>query len=176
MEPRAGADEHAAHKPIGTVVAVRRASVRVVPVVAIRANRSRPHRNADWPHSHAHRNLRLRIRERHNRHHRQQRHVSHVPHAHLPLPDRYPLSSAAPEALSKLSTHLNNRTPEKLRGWGWLISTIMVGFNHLRAGLIASIAGKASNCDDYPRAGKSTPAPSLDRCWGSPLPEAHCHL
>src|SRR5262245_9234706 len=39
MEPRAGADENAVHKPVRTVVAVRSATIRVVAVVAVGAIR-----------------------------------------------------------------------------------------------------------------------------------------
>ena len=42
IEPGAGADKHAADKVIGTVVAVGRAIIRIVIVVAIRTNRRRP--------------------------------------------------------------------------------------------------------------------------------------
>jgi hypothetical protein len=52
--PRAGADEYAASEPVRTVVAIRRASVRVISVVAVRANRSRAN-------SYAHRDLGLRV-------------------------------------------------------------------------------------------------------------------
>ena len=54
MKPRAGADEYAASEPVRTVVAIRRASVRVISVVAVRANRSRAN-------SYAHRDLGLRV-------------------------------------------------------------------------------------------------------------------
>jgi hypothetical protein len=51
MEPGAGANEHSACEPIRSVVAVGSASVWVVSVVAIGADRSRPHGNADRSHS-----------------------------------------------------------------------------------------------------------------------------
>lgn len=37
--PRADADEHAVHKPLGPVIAVRRAGVRIIIIITIRANR-----------------------------------------------------------------------------------------------------------------------------------------
>ena len=41
VEPRTGADEDAAHKPVGAVVAVRGAVVRVIIIVTVGANGSR---------------------------------------------------------------------------------------------------------------------------------------
>jgi hypothetical protein len=42
-EPRAGADKDAAYKVVWTVVAVRRARIWVIPIVAVGANRSGSH-------------------------------------------------------------------------------------------------------------------------------------
>jgi hypothetical protein len=65
VEPRAGADKHATREPLRSVVAVRRAGVRVIAIVAV---------GADWwravvgraviagAHSHAH-NHSLRVRK-----------------------------------------------------------------------------------------------------------------
>ncbi len=60
VEPRTRANEHSAHKPFGPVVAIRRASVRRIGIVAIGANRRCSHirrRNANVsrPHSYANR-------------------------------------------------------------------------------------------------------------------------
>jgi len=41
VEPRAGTDKHATDEPLRSVVAVRRAGVRVVAIIAVRANRCR---------------------------------------------------------------------------------------------------------------------------------------
>ena len=70
MEPRAGANKEAIHKVVRTVVAVRRASIRVIPVVAVGAHRSRPviartNSNAD---NHSLRVRRSCRRQRENRH------------------------------------------------------------------------------------------------------------
>ena len=63
--PRTGADEHAACKPVRTVVAVRRTGVRVIRIVAIGADR-RTHHDGCRPNSHAyHNSLRVRGRRRH---------------------------------------------------------------------------------------------------------------
>jgi len=53
--PGPGADEDAANKPVRTVVAVRRACVRIIRVVAIRANRRSS--NSNWRNIDADRNL-----------------------------------------------------------------------------------------------------------------------
>lgn len=72
VEPRSGADEDAADKPLRPVVAIRCACIRRVGIVAVGAHRRRADRtnvsraNSDGhrPHSHAnaHANLRLRGR------------------------------------------------------------------------------------------------------------------
>ena len=41
VEPRPGTDKHATGEPLRSVVAVRRAGVRVVAIIAVRANRCR---------------------------------------------------------------------------------------------------------------------------------------
>src|SRR5713226_909760 len=69
MEPRTGANEHAAHKVIRTVVAVRSASVRVIAVITVGADRrgfyvTRAHSNSNC-------NLRMRRSCRHQRANRQ---------------------------------------------------------------------------------------------------------
>jgi len=61
MEPRAGADEHAAHEPIRSVVAIGGAGIRIIPVIAVGANR----RGANIGRTHAYSNDHsLRIRKR----------------------------------------------------------------------------------------------------------------
>jgi hypothetical protein len=55
--PRAGANEYSIHKPTGPVVAIGSASVWVVSVVAISANRRCSNANTHWPYSNAYRNL-----------------------------------------------------------------------------------------------------------------------
>src|SRR5467141_557183 len=42
MKPRAGANENSTYKIVWPVVAIRRASIRVIPIVAVGAHRSRP--------------------------------------------------------------------------------------------------------------------------------------
>jgi hypothetical protein len=65
MEPWPGSDEHAVNKPLRAIVSVRRACIRVIRVVAVSANRRRPHRN-HRPNSnpHAHPHLRIRLAHR----------------------------------------------------------------------------------------------------------------
>jgi hypothetical protein len=60
--PRAGADENSARKPIRPVVAVRRAGVGRVIIVAVLAYRRGP--NVAGTKTHAHADLRLRISQR----------------------------------------------------------------------------------------------------------------
>jgi hypothetical protein len=55
--PRPGADKHAAGKPVWTIVAIWRASIRIVAIVAVRAGRSRTVNRTD---AHAHRDLGMR--------------------------------------------------------------------------------------------------------------------
>jgi hypothetical protein len=62
-EPRAGSDEDAAGEPLGTIVAVGRARVRVIIIVAVVAQRRTVHRtDVRRGHSDAHRKS-LRMRE-----------------------------------------------------------------------------------------------------------------
>ena len=81
--PRARTDKHASYEPIRSVVAVRRASVRIVIVIAISADRSgaviagtNPHADCD---------LRLRIGRRQRQHHRKQRQIFEITHFATPL-------------------------------------------------------------------------------------------
>jgi hypothetical protein len=48
VEPRARADEHTSSEPVRAVVAVRRASVGVVAIVAVSANWRRAHVSVPW--------------------------------------------------------------------------------------------------------------------------------
>ena len=66
VEPRAGADKHATNEPVRAVVAVRRAGVRVVAIIAVRTNRCRTVVGRSviiaWAHSYAHKHS-LRVRK-----------------------------------------------------------------------------------------------------------------
>jgi hypothetical protein len=59
--PRARADKHAAYEVVRPIVAVRRAIVRVIPVVAISANRRGANPGVHRANSNAHPDLRLRV-------------------------------------------------------------------------------------------------------------------
>ena len=63
MEPRASPDEDSVEEPIRAVVAVRRASVWVIIIVSIRANRGRANISVPWANSNADKNS-LCVRER----------------------------------------------------------------------------------------------------------------
>jgi hypothetical protein len=68
MEPWARADEYAAGKIVRAIVAIRRAGIRGIPVIAIGADRGRPDvgwGNVPWPKSNSNPNLRV-GRARHN--------------------------------------------------------------------------------------------------------------
>lgn len=68
MEPWTRADEHAAGKIVRAIVAIRRAGIRGIPVIAIGAGRSRPNvgwGHVPWPKSNSNPNLRV-GRARHN--------------------------------------------------------------------------------------------------------------
>ena len=136
VEPRASPDEDATREPVRPIVAVRRASVGIISVVAVLADRrpggvARPNVDAN---SHTH--LRLRKGKRHDHHHRQQREIFHVSHTHLPAPDLCTSRVPDPKALSNLSTYLNAGGEEKLQEPGWLISAILAKINHLRASAV----------------------------------------
>jgi hypothetical protein len=62
--PGPGADEHSAYEPVRPVIAVRRASIRIIVVVSVRAHRWSA--NIARPESHPHSNpdLRLRVSQR----------------------------------------------------------------------------------------------------------------
>jgi hypothetical protein len=51
--PRPGADEHSTSKPAGPIEAVRRAGVRIIIVISIRAHRRPGHIAVSWPISQA---------------------------------------------------------------------------------------------------------------------------
>jgi hypothetical protein len=85
--PWAGTDKHSACEPIRPVIAVRRASVRIVPVVAVGAYRCCS--DVAWTDSHAHRDLRLRVCQRQHQN-RDQSQIFHVPHL-IPLVSDPPL-------------------------------------------------------------------------------------
>jgi hypothetical protein len=76
--PRTSADKQSTRKPVRPVVAIRRAGIRVISVVAVRACRL-------CIHSHANRNLRLRITQRQHQN-RNQSQIFHVPHGVPPCP------------------------------------------------------------------------------------------
>jgi hypothetical protein len=95
VEPWPSSNKDAAHKPVRTVVAIRRAGVRIVSVISVRTAR-RTNCHADRPDSDAHADLRLRISKRHRHHHRQHHNIFQVPHNHLPLPIRSPLPVQKP--------------------------------------------------------------------------------
>src|SRR5579863_3374836 len=121
VEPGSRADEQAADEPVWAVVAVRRAPVWCISVVAVRANRSRPNRDTDRTNTHTHVNLRLSQAQR-KRHHRQKRQILCVFHTHLLIP--FTLLSTA--------TYWNSLGRQKLRVSRWLIWAKVVDFNHLR--------------------------------------------
>ena len=89
--PRSGTNEYAVDEIARSVVAVGSASVRIVGVISIRANRRTPNIcradvNSDRANTDSNSDpyLRLRIGQG-NHHHRNQRHVFHVSHNHLPI-------------------------------------------------------------------------------------------
>jgi hypothetical protein len=57
--PRASADEHAAYKPVRSVIAIRRAGVGIISVIAIRADGSCTDARIHWADADAHGNLRV---------------------------------------------------------------------------------------------------------------------
>ena len=79
--PRPRTNEDAAHKVVRPVEAVRRASVRSIVVISIRAGRRPSQIARPNPDAYSDSNLRLRIRHR-NHHHRQHRQIFHVTHIH----------------------------------------------------------------------------------------------
>ena len=58
--PGSGAYERAAYKPVRTVVAIGRASVRIIPVIAIRADWSGAHARVNRSNANTHGNLGMR--------------------------------------------------------------------------------------------------------------------
>jgi hypothetical protein len=60
--PGARADKHAVHKPVGAVIAVRRATKRIVGIKTVRADRWRVVYAVSRPNLHANGNLRVRVR------------------------------------------------------------------------------------------------------------------
>jgi hypothetical protein len=51
--PRARADENAPREPARSVIAIRRASVRIVAIISVRTNRCRSNTGNDWPNTKA---------------------------------------------------------------------------------------------------------------------------
>lgn len=123
MEPRACANENAAHEPVRAVVAIRRACIWSVSVIAIRAIRSSTDGNAYRPYADSNSNLRLRIRQR-QRQHRKQCQIFHV--FHTVTSTLFLLSTKS------LANYWNSHGIKKLRVPMRLISAILADFNHLR--------------------------------------------
>src|SRR5450755_255496 len=133
--PRTGSNKEAAHKVVGPVEPIRRASVRIIVVVAVRAD-GRPTR-IDRP-SDAHSNSNLRLRISHRQHqHREQRKIFHVTHTHLqPDPEPFAQVPEPPQGLwparsfQPLSTA--GHCPYLLeRGWGRKVAAPgVVDFSH----------------------------------------------
>ena len=95
VEPRARADEDAAGKPLRAVVAVRRARVGVVIVVAVGAHRRRAVVSGAAYSDADHNSLRLCVR-RWNQENAKHREKSQVSHLGLPLRSAKPISSSIP--------------------------------------------------------------------------------
>jgi hypothetical protein len=128
--PRASTDKQSARKPARTVVAERRAGVRVISVVAIRACRL-------YTNSYANRDLRLRIGQRQHQN-RDQSQIFHIPHGVPPclrsvLQPRNPPDPGLLDLVSIRSAYvfeLGSRKKVAVRHW--LISATLPEFNHLQ--------------------------------------------
>jgi hypothetical protein len=144
--PRACTDKYAVYKPVRTVVAVRRAGIRIVVIVSIGAHRRTCRIRGTDPNTHrpnpdSNTNLRLRIRERHHQD-RQQRQIFHITHTQTPGPrPSYLLDAEAFSEAGCLAVHLtiasmywNSAGAEKLLKTGWLISAMSVKISHLEIG------------------------------------------
>jgi len=77
--PRACADKHSVHKPVGAVVPGRRAGVRIRRIVSVGANWRSGHDGGADPDSHSHSDLRVGITQRQDQH-SQQSQISKVSH------------------------------------------------------------------------------------------------
>src|SRR5262249_52028814 len=84
VEPRACADEHATHEPIWPVVAVRRASIRIVIVISVGADRRRSVITITGSHPDSDCNLCVRLCYRDYRQNRQQSQI--LNRSHCPTP------------------------------------------------------------------------------------------
>ena len=80
--PRAGADEDSIREPAWTVVSIRSARIRIIGIVSILTNRSRPHIPRSNPDADAHSHLCLRglSKRQWNQQNRQHRQISQVLH------------------------------------------------------------------------------------------------
>ncbi len=142
--PRARADKRAAYKPVRTVIAVGRASIRIIVVVPIVADRRTSRVSGTDPNSHrpnpdSYANLRLRIRQRHHQD-RQQRQIFRVTHIRTPgsgpsfllVPEAFSEAGSLAVHLTIASTYWNAAGVEKLLKTGWLISAMSAKINHLQ--------------------------------------------
>lgn len=143
--PRSSADEDASDKVVGTIETIRRASIGIVIIVSVRARRRS---SSDIPGSdsdpHADSNLRLRVSHRQHQY-CQQREIFCVTHEN-PLRQTRRASggsenflrgcglfwlSFSSQPLAIVPTYLNATGAKKFRFPRWLISTILLKFNHL---------------------------------------------
>src|ERR1700691_2266536 len=136
-EPRTGADEQSTREPIRSVVAIRCASVRVIPVISVIARRRCAKVARSKPHAHTHLSLRVGQGQHQNTYQSQMFYVSHK----FPLVLRSAIPATNPPdlqvfrifCLSEAPMYLNSGPKEKLQSPRWLISATPPEFNHLRA-------------------------------------------
>src|ERR1700677_790513 len=136
-EPRTGADEQSTREPIRSVVAIRCASVRVIPVISVIARRRCAKVDRSKPHAHTHLSLRVGQGQHQNTDQSQMFYVSHK----FPLVLRSAIPATNPPdlqvfrifCLSEAPMYLNSGPKEKLQSPRWLISATPPEFNHLPA-------------------------------------------
>src|SRR5258706_6401676 len=132
--PWPGADEHSTCEPVRPVVAVRRARIGIIIVVAVRAHRrsipvarTKSNTNTD---------LRLRVSQRQHQHTYQSQifQVTHGDSLFRSGSNCKPPDLQATQMLfqSELPNYLNSKIEEKLQVPQWLISATLLEFNHLR--------------------------------------------
>jgi hypothetical protein len=134
--PGTSADKDPVREPARTVVAVGRATIRIVRVIPIRTNR-RASRIAAEADTHSDPNRSLRIRERHCQQSKQCN-ISQILHGETPFSSHSAIRGcdSPSEALqlfvsSEAPIYLNSDLGEKLREDEWLISAILREINHL---------------------------------------------
>jgi hypothetical protein len=135
--PGSSADEESTRKPARPIVAVGRAGIGSVSVIAVSACGRSGIVAGTEAHAYSYPDLSLRIGQRKHQN-SDQREIFEITHIQSPLSPIRDLFmkptnlTTSQNSISKPPTHLNSEAGKKLQFREWLISAILAEFSHLR--------------------------------------------